>query len=182
MGQKVAKGVHYVMGDPPVLTEEDVLVERRGVVWNVDGTLKSCIYCDYASKKKEKEILYADDLVVIFAPRKKAAKQHVLVVPHQRHITQIGEFFSSDVHVLDHMRSVTEDFMKKNGADPESKIQMSFFISPWNSVGKFLSGHVLASRARINSAQIENMRKTITTTSILTPPAHACLRSIPQRS
>lgn len=133
----MAKGLHHIVGDPPVVTEEELLVERRGIVWNFDGSVRSCIFCDYASQRREKKLLYRDDLVCAFYPDKSAAKQHILIIPCHRHVSNVGNLFSTDAHVLDRMRSVAWDLLKKNGADP-SDTRYSFHVPPWNGIGEFL--------------------------------------------
>lgn len=144
MGQNVSKGVEKVMGPrvDVVLDPKDVLVERRGIVWNVDGTIRSCVFCDIASGEIREhpehltKVVYEDNLVVAFAPLKIAAKQHFLVIPRQ-HITHVGDLFANDITVMDRMRAVGTELLKKGNADvtPEN-IRFCFHVPPWNSIGE----------------------------------------------
>lgn len=122
--------IEYLTRDPP--PDEPIIF--RGVEWNVNGTMKSCIFCEYIAQTKEKELLFEDDLVVAFAPTKKAAKQHLLVLP-KRHIGTIGDLISGDSPVLDRMKAVAQDLLKCGNA---SNAQFSFHVPPWNSVGEAL--------------------------------------------
>lgn len=153
MGQVFTK----VMGPPLVEDPQDVLVRRRGVVWNVDGTMKSCLFCDYASGTGEEttKLLYEDDLVVAFEPVKTAAKQHFLVIPRQ-HITTVGDLFVSDVHVLNRMRSVAEDLLKKDaeGLAAES-MQFSFHVPPWNSIGEKILSLLMSTDSQLTGCRNE---------------------------
>lgn len=124
--------IEYLTRDPP----PDEPITFRGVEWNVNGTMKSCIFCEYAAKTKEKELLFEDDLVVAFSPPKKAAKQHLLVLP-KRHIGTIGDLISGDAVVLDRMRAVAQDLLKCGNS---SNTQFSFHVPPWNSIGEALLG------------------------------------------
>ncbi|CAN0349223.1 unnamed protein product [Laminaria digitata] len=69
--------VEWFTRDPP----PDEPITFRGVEWNVNGTMKSCLFCEYAAKTKDKELVFEDDLVVVFRPLKKAAKQHLYPAP-----------------------------------------------------------------------------------------------------
>eukprot|EP00903_Cladosiphon_okamuranus_P009526 g9075.t1 len=107
--------------------DDDIL--SKGVVWNAKGEMMSCIFCDFAQGRKEQEILFEDELVAAFAPLKRAAKQHVLVIP-KKHISTVGDLAPNDGAVLDRMRQVAEQLLK---CDP-ANMQFSFHIPPWNSV------------------------------------------------
>lgn len=110
--------------------DDDILC--KGVVWNAKGEMVSCLFCDFAQHRKEKEILFEDDLVAAFGPLKPAANQHILVIP-KKHISTVGDLAPEDGAVLDRMRQVAEQLLK---CDP-SKMQFSFHIPPWNSIGEF---------------------------------------------
>lgn len=122
--------VDYLTRDPP----PDEPITFRGVEWNVNGTMKSCIFCDYAAKTKERELLFEDDLVVAFRPEKRAAKQHLLILP-KRHVSTIGDLISGDTVVLDRMKTVAQELLKCEDA---SNFQLCFHVPPWNSVGEAL--------------------------------------------
>eukprot|EP00752_Nemacystus_decipiens_P010230 g9115.t1 len=107
--------------------DDDIL--SKGVVWNANGEMVSCIFCDIAQHRAEKKILFEDDLVAAFAPQKPAATQHILVIP-KKHISTVGDLAPEDSAVLDRMRQVAEQLLK---CDP-SKMQFSFHIPPWNSI------------------------------------------------
>ncbi|CAM9592600.1 unnamed protein product [Pylaiella littoralis] len=112
-------------GSQPV--DEDIL--SKGVVWNARGEMQSCLFCDFAQHSKEKELLFEDDLVAAFAPKKPAAKQHILVIP-KKHISTVGDLVEADTAVLDRMKSVADGLLKCDASD----IQYSFHIPPWNSI------------------------------------------------
>lgn len=114
-------------GSQPV--DEDIL--SKGVVWNARGEMQSCLFCDFAQHSKEKELLFEDDLVAAFAPKKPAAKQHILVIP-KKHISTVGDLVEADTAVLDRMKSVADGLLKCDASD----IQYSFHIPPWNSIGE----------------------------------------------
>lgn len=109
------------------VVDDDVL--SKGVVWNARGEMQSCLFCDFVQHRKEKEILFEDNLVAAFSPLKPAAKQHILVVP-KRHISTVGDLVPEDSAVLDRMREVAEQLLKC----APSNMQFSFHIPPWNSV------------------------------------------------
>ncbi|CAN0488882.1 unnamed protein product, partial [Hapterophycus canaliculatus] len=103
--------------------DEDIL--RKGVVWDAAGQMQSCIFCDYATHAKEQEILFEDDLVAAFHPRKQSAKQHILVIP-KRHISTVGDLVPGDVAVLERMKVVATQLLKCDA----SNTQLSFPIPP----------------------------------------------------
>lgn len=113
--------------------EPDGDVLSKGVVWNAKGEMVSCLFCDFVQHRKEKEILFEDDLVAAFAPLKPAAKQHILVIP-KKHLSTVGDLAPEDSAVLDRMRVVAEQLLK---CDP-SAMRFSFHIPPWNSIGETL--------------------------------------------
>lgn len=120
------------------LDPQDVLVERRGVVWNVDGSMRSCEFCNTASGVGEEQakLVYEDDLVVAFAPLKSAAKQHFLVVP-RKHIAHVGDLFADDLNILNRMKTAGQELLKKGSANLAAEdMQFSFHVPPWNSIGK----------------------------------------------
>lgn len=129
-----------VMGPRVAVTldPQDVLVERRGVVWNVDGSMRSCVYCTVASGAGDEDtkLVYEDDMVVAFAPLKIAAKQHYLIVP-RKHIAHVGDLFAKDINILDRMRAAGQELLKKGNAHvTDDNMQFSFHLPPWNSVGE----------------------------------------------
>ena len=126
--------IDWLKRDPP----PDEPITFRGVEWNVNGTMKSCIFCEYAAQTKEKELVFEDDLVVAFRPQKKAAKQHLLVLP-RRHISTIGDLISGDTVMMDRMKAVAHELLKCEG----STVQLSFLVPPWNSIGEAFLGAAL---------------------------------------
>lgn len=114
------------------LPPPDEHITARGVEWDARGAMVSCMFCDFAEQKKEKHLLFRDDLVVAFSPLKDAAKQHILVIP-RRHISTVGDLTEADTKVLDRMRAVAKDLLKCD----EAETQLSFHIPPWNSIGEF---------------------------------------------
>eukprot|EP00904_Undaria_pinnatifida_P009938 jgi/Undpi1/6074/HiC_scaffold_20.g08559.m1 len=116
----------WLTRDPP----PDEPITFRGVEWNVNGTMRSCIFCEYAAQTKEKELVFQDDLIVAFRPPKKAAKQHLLILP-RRHISTIGDLISGDTVMMDRMKAVALELLKCEDA---SNVQLSFHVPPWNSI------------------------------------------------
>lgn len=117
------------LNTPPKPDKDPFVV--RGVEWDASGAFKSCMFCDFASQTREKKLVYEDDHVVVFAPVKNAAKQHLLVIP-RNHISTVGDLIASDVVILDRMRAVAQDLLKC----ASSNTQYSFHVPPWNSIGE----------------------------------------------
>lgn len=109
--------------------DEDIL--KKGVVWDAAGHMQSCLFCDFANHSKEHKIIFEDDHVAAFHPRKQSATQHILVIP-KRHISTVGDLVPDDVEVLERMKAVAEELLKCDA----SSTQLSFHIPPWNSVGE----------------------------------------------
>ena len=54
-----------------------------------DGTLASCLFCNFANKSEKKELLHEDDLCVAFLPLDVSAVQHFMIVPKE-HIATVS--------------------------------------------------------------------------------------------
>lgn len=117
----------------PAKPTPDEPIVSRGVEWDALGVMRSCLFCDFAAQKKDKNLLFEDELVVAFSPLHESAKQHIIIVP-KKHVSTIGDLIADDIAVLDRMRSVAEDVLKLK--DGSSSAQYSFHIPPWNSIGE----------------------------------------------
>lgn len=66
----------------------------KGVSYDPDGAVKSCLFCRIAQKRMNPgrdgkgELLYEDEDVVVFKPREPMATMHILAVP-KRHIKTV---------------------------------------------------------------------------------------------
>ena len=61
----------------------------QGVSYAKDGTLASCLFCNFANKSERKDLLHEDDLCVAFLPLDVSAVQHFMMVPKE-HVATVS--------------------------------------------------------------------------------------------
>jgi histidine triad (HIT) family protein len=72
-----------------------------------------CIFCDILNKKAPADIVYEDDLVIVFKDIRPQAPVHLLVVPH-KHIRSINELEEEDRDLVAHMIFVGKNMARQN--------------------------------------------------------------------
>jgi histidine triad (HIT) family protein len=72
-----------------------------------------CIFCDILNKKAPADIVYEDDLVIVFKDIRPQAPVHLLVVPH-KHIRSINELADEDRNLVAHMIFVGKEQARQN--------------------------------------------------------------------
>jgi histidine triad (HIT) family protein len=70
---------------------------------------KNCVFCNIANHKKE--LLYEDDLIVMFHDIKPMAQVHIQVVP-KRHIKNVNYLIKEDIVLLTHMKEKASEYIK----------------------------------------------------------------------
>ena len=74
---------------------------------------EQCIFCDILNKKAPAEIVYEDDLVIVFKDIRPQAPVHLLVVPN-KHIRSINELEEDDRSLVAHMIFVGKEMARQN--------------------------------------------------------------------
>uniref|UniRef100_A0A7S1DS35 HIT domain-containing protein n=1 Tax=Hemiselmis andersenii TaxID=464988 RepID=A0A7S1DS35_HEMAN len=109
------------------------LTKRTGV--------HECVFCDYVAGRKERELLYSDDRVVVFRSRTPVAAEHLLVVPRE-HLGTVHELRPSDYDLIKHMEDVGRKTLSTIPPPPDSPHHAAvpggpvfgFHRPPFNSV------------------------------------------------
>mmetsp|Transcript_10618 Transcript_10618/g.15910 ORF Transcript_10618/g.15910 Transcript_10618/m.15910 type:complete len:155 (-) Transcript_10618:107-571(-) len=111
----------------------------KGVRYNIDGSIKHCLFCDFCSKTQFKNLLHDDDLCVAFQPLKTAGVQHILVVP-KHHIKTVKEFSSGEwIDLAMHMGQVGRDLLEffaqeQSRTLEDENLRMLYHRPPFNSI------------------------------------------------
>ncbi|MDI6796683.1 MAG: histidine triad nucleotide-binding protein [Desulfatibacillaceae bacterium] len=75
-----------------------------------------CIFCDILNKKAPADIVYEDDLVIVFKDIRPQAPVHLLVVP-RKHIRSINELEEDDLSLVGHMIFVGKEMARQNNTN-----------------------------------------------------------------
>ncbi len=75
---------------------------------------KKCLFCQIASKETSTEILFENDILVVFKDIKPAAPVHLLVVP-KKHIRSINDLAETDRSILSEMLMTSRDMAGRQG-------------------------------------------------------------------
>ena len=92
---------------------------HKGVTYGTDGTtVSSCLFCDIAGGQGSGDaitpLLYEDERVAVFRPRRVSAATHLLVVP-RRHVATPATLQPADLPLMDHMRGVGGWLLRQEG-------------------------------------------------------------------
>lgn len=73
-----------------------------------------CLFCKFAKKEMDSDIVYEDDKVVAFNDISPQAPHHVLIIPH-KHIATINDIGEEDNELIGHMVNVSKQLAKQLG-------------------------------------------------------------------
>ena len=73
----------------------------------------NCIFCDIISKKQPSDILYEDDMLVVFKDIKPLAPVHLLIVPKE-HIPSINDLKEKHKAMMGQMFLLAKKIAKEN--------------------------------------------------------------------
>ena len=127
---------------------------KKGVVYDIDGNVKSCIFCkivngeEFARKVYDEEPEHTVFRTLSPAPTK---GEHFLVVP-RTHIQNVKSLSGpSGAEYIRRMVAVGKLALGKVGAETKESedTQFSFHIPPWNSIDH-LHLHVISNRKTMN--------------------------------
>jgi len=76
--------------------------------------MDDCIFCKIINKEIPANILYEDDLCMIFPDIHPAAKTHWLIIP-KKHIPTIADLQEGDEKIIGHMIKKAKDLAKEKG-------------------------------------------------------------------
>ena len=76
--------------------------------------MSDCIFCKISNKEIPTEILYEDDVCVIFPDRSPSAKTHLLIVS-KKHIPTIADMEEGDELIVGHMVKQAKEMAKEKG-------------------------------------------------------------------
>lgn len=77
---------------------------------------EDCIFCKIINKQIPTEILFEDDLCMIFPDINPAAKTHLLIIP-KKHIATIADLEPADEKLIGHMIGKARDTAKERNID-----------------------------------------------------------------
>lgn len=78
--------------------------------------MDDCIFCKIINKEIPTNVLYEDDLCMIFPDIHPAAKTHWLIIP-KKHIPTIADLQEGDEKIIGHMIKKAKDLAKAKGID-----------------------------------------------------------------
>lgn len=73
-----------------------------------------CIFCKIANKEIKSEIIYEDDLIIVFKDLNPKAPTHLLVIP-KKHINSMNEIDNSNSNVIGHIFTIIPKLAKEFG-------------------------------------------------------------------
>jgi len=75
-----------------------------------------CIFCRIAQGRSETEILYDDDMLVVFADIRPHAPVHLLLVP-KKHIRSVNEVSEEDGPLIARLIETAREMARRQGID-----------------------------------------------------------------
>ena len=75
-----------------------------------------CLFCQIANHQKESEIVYEDELMIVFKDIRPKAPVHLLIVP-KKHIQSINELTQEDGALISQMFFLAKDLARQNKVD-----------------------------------------------------------------
>lgn len=75
-----------------------------------------CIFCQIAAHEKPAEILYEDELCLVFRDTNPKAPVHLLVIP-RKHISSLNDKLDNEKALLGHMMTIVGRMAKEQGID-----------------------------------------------------------------
>ncbi|MEM0243259.1 MAG: histidine triad nucleotide-binding protein [Candidatus Aenigmatarchaeota archaeon] len=107
----------------------------------------SCIFCEIIEIKRQAEIIYEDEKVLVFKDINPQAPIHLLIIP-KKHISGIQEIKEEDIEIVGYMffiaRKIAEDLKINNY---ESGYRLVFNVGKYAGQSIFhLHLHLLAGR------------------------------------
>jgi histidine triad (HIT) family protein len=80
--------------------------------------MNNCIFCKIINKEIKSEIVYEDDIVVVFKDINPQAPVHLLIVP-KKHIQSGNEIDVADKEIIGHIFIVAKEIAKKFNVDKD---------------------------------------------------------------
>lgn len=77
---------------------------------------RDCVFCQIISGRRDADIVYRDELVVIFNDIYPHAPVHLLIVP-LKHIRSINDLTEEDLPIVSHMFMKARDIAKEVSVD-----------------------------------------------------------------
>jgi len=75
-----------------------------------------CLFCKIASKQTDTEILFENDILVVFRDINPHAPVHLLIVP-KKHIRSINDLTEEDRSIVSELIMTAKEMAKKEGVD-----------------------------------------------------------------
>jgi histidine triad (HIT) family protein len=75
-----------------------------------------CIFCRIAEGRTDTELLFEDDVLVVFKDIHPHAPVHLLVVP-KKHIRSVNDLAKEDSPIVAHLITVARDMARRQGID-----------------------------------------------------------------
>ena len=80
--------------------------------------MNDCIFCKIINKEIKSEIVYEDDIVVVFKDINPQAPLHLLIVP-KKHLKNVNEIETGDKGLIGHVFVVAKEIAKKFNVDKD---------------------------------------------------------------
>ena len=80
--------------------------------------MNDCIFCKIINKEIKSEIVYEDDIVVVFKDINPQAPLHLLIVP-KKHLKNVNEIETEDKGLIGHVFVVAKEIAKKFNVDKD---------------------------------------------------------------
>ncbi len=77
---------------------------------------KDCIFCQIIEGTREAEIVYRDDIIVVFRDKFPHAPVHLLIVP-RKHIRSVNDLTEEDSPIISHMFMKARDMAREEGVE-----------------------------------------------------------------
>ena len=78
--------------------------------------MENCLFCDILNHKKQADIVYEDDKVMVFKDINPKTKVHLLIVP-KKHIKSVNELKEEDKELAGYMILTAQKMAQDQGID-----------------------------------------------------------------
>lgn len=83
-------------------------------LWGCIGMKKNCLFCQIVNGETSTNMLFENDILVVFKDIKPAAPVHLLIVP-KNHIRSINDLSETDRPILSELLMTAKDMAQRQG-------------------------------------------------------------------
>ena len=109
------------------------LIVRKGVSYNVNNEVVSCLFCRIVKREEPADILFDSETTSVFKTIAPYTSAHYLVVP-KKHIPNVASLTPNDLDTIIELKQVAEKVLSDNEANQGGNSRLVFHVPPFNSI------------------------------------------------